>query len=311
MKFVVPLILIAFFALCLLGSALRAQSMRATGAIQGSVTDSTGSIIIGVRVSASNADSGAVRAAVTDESGQFRFSGLAVGNYTLRLDKEGFATVMVQAFPVSVGQTIVRQIEMRPAQVTERLEVNEQPEAIDTAATTSSVALGTERIEEAPAQNRNYLNFVLVTPGVAASSGSNTLRAAAGARSNGAHSGFTFGCMRGRNNGLSIDGVDNRDETTGGNRVAIGLEMVQEFRVSGTTVSAEFGGAAGGNVRMVTRSGANAWHGDATFFAQNEATNARFRKPRRSRSRFVHNRSTPASAPPLCGAPTASTFSLL
>jgi len=108
MKFVFALILIAFFALCLLASALRAQSMRATGAIQGSVTDSTGSIIIGVRVSASNADSGAVRAAVTDESGQFRFSGLAVGNYTLRLDKEGFATVMVQAFPVSVGQTIVR-----------------------------------------------------------------------------------------------------------------------------------------------------------------------------------------------------------
>src|SRR5229473_2637172 len=275
MKFVLPLIVIAFLALCLLASALRAQSMRATGAIQGSVTDSTGSIIIGVRVSASNADSGAVRAAVTDESGQFRFSGLAVGNYTLRLDKEGFATVMVQAFPVSVGQTIVRQIEMRPAQVTERLEVNEQPEAIDTAATTSSVALGTERIEEAPAQNRNYLNFVLVTPRVAASSGSNTLRAAAGARSTGADSGFTFGGMRGRNNGLSIDGVDNRDETTGGNRVAIGLEMVQEFRVSGTSVSAEFGGAAGGLVNMVTRSGANAWHGDATFFMQNEATNAR------------------------------------
>jgi hypothetical protein len=275
MKFVFALILIALFALCLLASALRAQSMRATGAIQGSVTDSTGSIIIGVRVSASNADSGAVRAAVTDESGQFRFSGLAVGNYMLRLDKEGFATVMVQAFPVSVGQTIVRQIEMRPAQVTERLEVNEQPEAIDTAATTSSVALGTERIEEAPAQNRNYLNFVLVTPGVAASSGSNTLRAAAGARSTGADSGFTFGGMRGRNNGLSIDGVDNRDETTGGNRVAIGLEMVQEFRVSGTSVSAEFGGAAGGNVNMVTRSGTNLWHGDATFFAQNEATNAR------------------------------------
>jgi hypothetical protein len=275
MKFALPLIVIGVLAYFPLASALRAQSMRTTGAIQGTVTDSTGSIIIGVRLTASNADSGAVRGVVTDESGQFRFSGLAVGNYTLRLDKEGFATVMVPPFPVSVGQTIVWQMEMQPAHVTERLEVNEQPEAIDTAATTSSVALGTERIEEAPAQNRNYLNFVLVTPGVAASSGSNTMRAAAGVRSTGADSGFTFGGMRGRNNGLSIDGVDNRDETTGGNRVAIGLEMVQEFRVSGTTVSAEFGGAAGGNVNMVTRSGANAWHGDATFFMQNEATNAR------------------------------------
>src|SRR5260370_31513937 len=81
--------------------------------------------------------------------------------------------------------------------------------------------------------------------------------------------------MRCRNNGLSIDGADNCDETTGTNRVAIGLEMVQEFRVSGTSVSAEFGGAAGGIVNVVTRSGTNRWRGDVTMFLQNEALNAR------------------------------------
>ncbi len=81
--------------------------------------------------------------------------------------------------------------------------------------------------------------------------------------------------MRGRNNSISIDGVDNRDETTGATRVAIGLEMVQEFRVAGTSVSPEFGGAAGGIVNVVTRSGTNLWHGDTTFFAQNEKFNAR------------------------------------
>jgi len=251
------------------------QSMRATGAMQVTVVDSTGAIIIGVRITATNADTGAVRTVETDMSGQTRFSGLAVGSYTLRLEKEGFATVRVQAFPVSLGQTVIRQFEMRPAQVTERLEVTDQPEALETAATTSSIALGNERIEEAPAQNRNYLNFVLVAPGVGASSGSNTQRAAAGVRSTAADSGFTFGGMRGRNNSLSIDGVDNRDETTGANRVSIGLEMVQEFRVSGTSISADSGGAAGGNVNVVTRSGTNIWHGDGTYFTQNEFTNAR------------------------------------
>ncbi|PYT35496.1 MAG: hypothetical protein DMG58_01940 [Acidobacteria bacterium] len=262
-------------ACCLLPIGAYGQSMRATGAMQVTVVDSTGSIIIGVRITATNADTGATRSAETDNSGQTRFSGLAVGSYTLRLEKEGFAAVRVQAFPVSVGQTVVRQFEMRPAQVNERLEVTDQPEALETAATTSSVALGNERIEEAPAQNRNYLNFVLVAPGVAASSGSNTQRAAAGVRSTAADSGFTFGGMRGRNNSLSIDGVDNRDETTGANRVSIGLEMVEEFRVSGTSISADSGGAAGGNVNVVTRSGTNIWHGDATYFTQNEFTNAR------------------------------------
>src|SRR5258708_34336244 len=88
--------------------------------------------------------------------------------------------------------------------------------------------------------------------------------------------------MRGRNNSPSRDGVDNRDETTGGSRVAIGLEMVQEFRVSSSTTGAEFGGASGGIVNVVTHSGTNLWHGDATFFGQNERLNARDAQSRSS-----------------------------
>jgi len=97
----------------------------------------------------------------------------------------------------------------------------------------------------------------------------------AGLRNPANDSGFVFNGLRGRNNSISIDGVDNRDETTGGNRVAVGLEMIQEFRVSGTSVSSEFGGAAGGLVNIVTHTGQNIWHGDATFFLQNEDLNAR------------------------------------
>src|SRR5262245_9944553 len=216
-----------------------------------------------------------MRTTESDQMGHFYFGGLAIGRYSLRAEHQGFSTVLVGPFLLSVGQTVVHQIEMKPGEISERLEVNEQPEALDVTATTTSVALGYDRIEEAPAQNRNYLNFVLIAPGVAPSSGSNTQRSAAGVRSVANDSGFTFGGLRGRNNSISVDGTDNRDETTGGNRVAIGLEMVQEFRVSGTAVGAELGGAAGGLVNMVTRSGTNLWHGDGTFFTQNEYLNAR------------------------------------
>ncbi len=251
-----------------------AQSITATGAIQGTVVDSSGLAMPGVRATALETGSRAAREAFSDAAGQFRLAGLPIGNYELRLDKEGFASMAVR-FPLSVGQTVIQRLEMKPAQVVETLEVKEQAEALDAAATSSSAALGGERIEESPAQNRNYLNFVLVAPGVASSAGSSAQRAAASSRSAAPDSGFTFGGLRPRNNSLSIDGVDNRDETTGGSRVAIGLEMVQEFRVAGATVGAEFGGAAGGAVNVVTRSGTNLWHGDATFFAQNEAFNAR------------------------------------
>jgi Carboxypeptidase regulatory-like domain/TonB dependent receptor-like, beta-barrel len=255
--------------------AVFAQTPSATGVIQGTVADSTGAVIVGVRVTSVQEDSGFTRVTETDGAGQFRFGNLAIGSYSLRFEQSGFTTVIIRPFLVSVGQTVVQNIVMKLAEVVQSLEVREQIEALDTAATSSSVALGYERIEETPAQNRNYLNFVLVAPAVVPSSGSNSQRSAAGARSPASDSGFSFGGLRGRNNSLSIDGVDNRDETTGGNRVAVGLEMVQEFRVSGTAFGAESGGAAGGLVNMVTRSGTNKWHGDGTFFAQNELFNAR------------------------------------
>lgn len=252
-----------------------AQTTVSTGTIQGTVLDRTGAVIPEARVTARNENTQATRIVVSEANGRFTVAGLPIGTYTLTVEKEGFSTVRVERFLLSVGQTLVQRLEMQPAGVVEAVEVKEQPEAVDLVATTSSVAQGYDKIEEAPASGRNYLNFVLLSPGVASSSGSSAQRSFSGVRNPWSDSGFSFAGMRGRNNSISIDGTDNRDETTGGNRVAIGLEMVREFRVAGSAVGAEFGGAAGGLVNVVTRSGVNLWHGDATFFLQNERFDAK------------------------------------
>jgi hypothetical protein len=262
-------------AVLLLAVTALGQTAVSTGAIQGVVVDESGARVPGASITVRHVDSGAVRRVATDSEGNFAITGLPVGGYVLSAEKEGFSTAALEPFSVSIGQTVVRRIRLQAATVRSSVEVREQPEPIDAAATTSSSALGSERIEEAPSLNRNYLAFVLVAPGVAQSAGSKAQRSLAGLRSPNLDSGFSFGGMRGRNNGLSIDGTDNRDETTGGNRAVVGLEMVQEFRVAGAIIGAEFGGAAGGSVNVVTRSGTNIWHGDATFFFQNEALNAR------------------------------------
>ncbi len=252
-----------------------AQSVAVSGAIEGTVVDATGAVIPGVRVTARQEESGRTRAVETDAAGRFHFAAVPIGHYTLRFEKPAFGTVSIKPFLVSVGQTVVQEVEMKPAALIETVEVREQAEALDKTAPTPSVALGYERVEEAPAQGRNYLNFVLVAPGVTASPGSSPASAGPTQASSVPDSGLIFAGMRGRSNRIAIDGVDNRDETTGGNRVAVGLEMVQEFRVSGVSVGAENGGAAGGFVDVVTRSGTNAWHGDATLFVRNELFNAR------------------------------------
>ena len=254
--------------------SLFAQSSR-TGSIQGSVVDVSGTALADVRVTAKHEAAGNVRSVNTDASGRFLLNGLPIGEYTLTFDSAGFSSGIQRGVPVSIGQVSTQNIALSLAVVKQQVDVSATADTLQSAVSTASVALGGERVEEAPAQNRNYLNFVLAAPAVAASAGANTSRSTAGTRNVANDSGFVFAGMRGRNNSISIDGVDNRDETTGGNRVALGIEMVQEFRVSGSTMGAEFGGAAGGIVNVVTRSGENLWHGDFTFFTQNEIANAR------------------------------------
>jgi len=261
--------LLLFFSLSLFAQ------LSSTGALQGVLVDSSGSAIAGASITLRNTSSGATRKLNTSPTGQFQVPGLAIGNYSLRYEKTGFTPVVFDSVDLSVGQVVSQRVAMRPAEVNESLEVQEQAEALQPSATTANVVLGGERIEEAPAQARNFLNFVLIAPGVVASPGANTSRSIAGLRNPANDSGVVFNGMRGRNNSISIDGMDNRDETTGGSRVALGLEMIQEFRVSSTSVNAELGGAAGGLINLVTRSGQNLWHGDTTFFTQNEALNAR------------------------------------
>jgi len=253
---------------------LHAQ-LSSTGSLQGNVLDITGAPVPSAAITLRLNSSQAARQLTTSSSGQFQVSSLTIGTYTLHCEKQGFSPVELNAIEISIGQVVTQRIVMRPAEISERLEVQSEPESLQTSSTTSGVVLGGDRIEEAPAPGRNYLNFVLIAPGVASSSGANTARSIAGLRNPANDSGVVFNGIRGRNNSISIDGMDNRDETTGGNRVALGLEMIQEFRVSGTAVSAELGGAAGGIVNVVTRSGQNLWHGDTTFFTQNEKLNAR------------------------------------
>ena len=81
--------------------------------------------------------------------------------------------------------------------------------------------------------------------------------------------------MRARNNSLDIDGLDNRDETTGSSRVAVGQEAVAEFRVTASNVAPEFGGGAGGSLNVVTLSGTNRFHGDLNLFAADSFLEAR------------------------------------
>jgi hypothetical protein len=162
-------------------------------------------------------------------------------------------------------------ITLESDRVISQVTVTAQPPPIDPAQTSMSTAVDKERIEELPVESRNYLNFTLLAPGVAASAqqvGQQSLAPLP-------DSGFTFGGLRGRSNNVTIDGLDNNDEYVGSSRTELSLETVQEFQVVNAGLSAETGGASGGSINVITRVGANTMHGDAFIFLQNGVLNAR------------------------------------
>jgi hypothetical protein len=271
-KFLWLVVLCAVSAVSIYG-----QNSASTAAISGSVRDAAGQAIPGAAITVREITTNQTRQATSVADGSYRISVLPVGTYEVRAESAGFAPYVNPQVTVAVGSTTTLDITLSPAGVNAEVTVSDRPSALDTSQTASTTSIDPERIEELPINTRNYLEFTLLAPGVAPSNtqatGGNGNGSASGAPL--ADSGFTFGGLRPRSNSISIDGLDNTDETTGAARVALSPEIVREFQIVNNGLSAEFGGAAGGAINVVTKTGENEWHGDVFTFLQNEQFNAR------------------------------------
>src|SRR6266478_3687606 len=257
------------FLLCAANAGAQASRVGAT--LEGVVSDTTCAVIPNAKVELHNPLTNQLRSVSTDGQGFFRAEQLAVGTYEVGVEQAGFALYRHTGVVLSLGQTVLLDIVLSPASASEKVTVSAQPSAIDTSQTSVVSSVDQERIEELPVRTRNYLDFVLLAPGVSSSpiaspvSGSTPVTG----------SGFTFGGLRPRSNNVSIDGLDNNDEYSGSSRTELSPEIVQEFQVVNNGLSAESGGASGGSINVITRSGTNTIHGDAFLFAQDGALNAR------------------------------------
>src|SRR6267378_4401880 len=257
------------FLVCVV--SVEAQTSRIGATLQGTVTDSSGAVIPDAKVILRNTLTNQGRTVATDERGFFRAEALVVGTYEVRVEQAGFALYRHAGVQGGLGQTIFFDIVLVPASASAEVTVSAQPSTMDTSQTSVVSSIDQERIEELPVRNRNYLDFVLLSPGV--SSAPEASSAAGAAPLSG--SGFTFGGLRTRSNNISIDVLDNNDEYSGSSRTELSPEIVQEFQVVNNGLSAESGGASGGSINVITRPGTNIIHGDAFLFAQDGALNAR------------------------------------
>lgn len=268
-------VLVAVCSLLSAASMAHGQSSATTATLVGTVRDAAGAGIAGATLSLRNLITNQIRRVVAGADGSYRAAALPVGDYEVRVEAGGFATYLNPSVTLVLGSTPTLDITLRPTEVSAEVTVTDRLPAIDPTQTALATSIDPERIEELPVNSRNYLEFTLLAPGVAPSnrqtSGSNGTSSGAPL----ADSGFTFGGLRPRSNSISIDGLDNTEETTGAARVALSPEIVREFQIVNNGLSAEFGNAAGGAINVVTRTGSTEWHGDLFTFFQNERLNAR------------------------------------
>jgi Carboxypeptidase regulatory-like domain len=235
-----------------LGSGNVFGQATASGTIQGTVTDASGAIVPGAQVVAKNKATDLSRTAISSDTGDYRFELLPVGNYTITITKPGFAT-FAQTLEILVGQTATVNAQLKPGVATELIEVTSQAPLVDQAKTDVSENITPTEVEQLPMVGRDVANLAYLAPGVKAADSYDPTKnryAILSVNGNG-----------GRDVNVTVNGVDNKDNTVGGPVMQMPLEAVQEFQISTQRFSAVNGRSQGAAINMITKSGTNLLHG--------------------------------------------------
>jgi hypothetical protein len=245
----------------------QAQARATTGDLRVIAVDESGLPVPGVRVALAQLDTAVERSAVTEQDGRTMFSALAVGRYTVRAEVDGFRPVIIDDISIEIGTTSDLRMTMRVVSRGEAIEVVASLPLADIHRSVVSTVISDRQIAELPIDRRNYISFAVLAAGVAADRTLNQGPAET--------SGLSFAGQSARANNITVDGLDNNDDATGGVRAVFSQDAVREFQVVAHSYSAEFGKAAGGVVNIVTKSGTNRVAADVFGFYRDRALSSR------------------------------------
>jgi outer membrane receptor protein involved in Fe transport len=258
-------VIAALFTLLVAGGpSLLAQSTTA-GGIGGNVVDSSRAVVPGATVTVRNVGTNALASATTDDSGRFAITTLPPGVYSVEVALSGFASYKQDGVIVEVGRLSAIEATLGVSGQTETIVVFAESPVINTVQSDFSTNINQTTIQNLPTNTRRWSTFALMTPG-AAPDGSFGL--------------VSFRGISGLLNGNTVDGGDNTQaffaEERGRTRLAYSLsaDAVQEFQVTTSNYSAEYGRAAGGVVNAVTKSGTNEFHGTGFYFLRDNKLGA-------------------------------------
>src|ERR1700756_4003106 len=259
-------IVLSFLALGLLGSLAVAQNFR--GGIVGSVTDPTSAVLPGVQVTAVATSTNTAYKTVTSSAGEFSFSDLPLGDYTVSVSASGFAVTDITSVPVTAGVTYSLPIRVSVGSTTQTVEVQANALSLDTSSNTQTTVIPEQIVQDLPNNGRDFTQMLSQTTGFAGYS---------------INGGAPYAQVNGtRTNSVNwqIEGTDNNDlwwnipavnqgGVSGIAGVILPIDAIENFSFV-TTGETEIGRNPGGTANLIIKSGTNQLHGTAYYFNHNE-----------------------------------------
>src|SRR5688572_1270968 len=252
----------------LLAASVFAHAQVTTATLVGLVRDNSAAVIPGASVTATHEGTGVAREGVSDANGEFVLSALPSGPYTLRIELSGFKTISQRGIQLGAGQTQRQTFTLEVGAMSETVTVKGDSPLVETAMSLQADSLGSQEVREFPVNRRNLTNLMSLTPGV-------TTNSPGDVQMNGVAGGGT---------GVTVDGTEANSSPEGRsmsqygsqNQISVmSLDSIAEVQIVKGVLPAEYGGVAGGQINVISRSGTNNFRGSAFFSAQNEAWNAR------------------------------------
>ena len=259
-----------FLAAIFAFSAAPASSQMNTGEIDGVVLDPTGAVVPNASVAAVETSTHLEYSTKTNGSGEYLLAQLPVGRYNLTVSLEGFKQIVQPNIEVHAGERLRQTFTLELGKQTETLTVSAAPGLLQVESAAIQDTIQQQQVIDLPLKGRQFIDLVGLTPGIT--------HAPSGTRGGALQqTGQTWGILgqRGGHNLYLVDGVTITDEYFNNQVLNPSVDDIQEFNVDQTSYSAEFGGKSGGVINVITKSGANRFHGSVFEFVRNDIFNAK------------------------------------
>ena len=254
-----------------------ATAQQATADVNGVVKDPNGAVIPNAQVELTNVDTGVVRRTSTTTGGFYSFPSVVPGAYSMQVQAVGFSAVSQPPVTLQVGQTATFDFQMKVGAATSTVTVDAIAPTLETSTSELGTVVVPKEMNDLPLNGRNFTELLTILPGTV---NINTDQNSGGGGGwNGASIGqFSFPAVNGarnRSNIFLLDGANDLNTLSGTYNYAPIVDAIQEFKSQGHNDLAEYGGAAGAQVSVVTKSGTNQYHGALWEYLRNEVMDSR------------------------------------